>query len=74
MPVAVAPGADGWKQPAAERYVEDYLYDLENDPCERNNLGGEPSLKGVRSELAARLSARMRESGEPEPLIERTAN
>jgi arylsulfatase A-like enzyme len=51
-------------------YVEDFLYDLENDPHERHNLVADPGLAGVRSELAARLKRFMAEAGEVEPRIE----
>jgi len=51
-----APGVEGWRQPASDRYVEEYLYDLEHDPHERNNLVAEPTLAGVRAELAATLT------------------
>jgi len=51
-----APGVEGWRQPASDRYVEEYLYDLERDPHERNNLVAEPTLAGVRAELAATLT------------------
>jgi len=54
----------GVKYPAADLYVEDYLYDLENDPAEQHNLVSEPGLKQVRAELRERLLARMAAAGE----------
>jgi uncharacterized sulfatase len=66
----VAPGLDGWNVAAADRYVEEYLYDLEADPHERRNLVKDPALAGVRAELAARLKARMVEAGEKRPTID----
>lgn len=63
-----APGTDD-DQPASEVYVEDFLYDLESDPHERNNLVADPAYAGVRSTLAATLKRRMREAGEAEPAI-----
>ncbi len=39
----------------ADLYVEDFLYDLEQDPYERNNLVADPALAEVRAELAGRL-------------------
>jgi len=53
-------------------YVEDFLYDLQADPHERNNLVSEPSLADVRAELAARLKRRMVAAGESEPEIRAT--
>ena len=50
-------------------YVEDYLYDLQADPHERNNLVGDESLADVRAELAAALKRRMLAAGEGESEI-----
>jgi len=51
-----APDVPGWTQPASDSYVEEYLYDLERDPHERNNLVADPALVGVRAGLAATLT------------------
>ena len=53
----------------SERYVEDFLYDLEADPHERTNLVRDPALADVRAQLADTLKRRMREAGESEPAI-----
>ena len=50
-------------------YVEDFLYDLETDPHERNNLVTNAAYENVRSELAATLGRRMVEAQEDEPEI-----
>jgi hypothetical protein len=50
-------------------YVEDFLYDLEADPHERNNLVSDPDLPEVRDKLSGTLKSRMREAGEEEPVI-----
>jgi uncharacterized sulfatase len=60
-----APDKSGVRDPVADRYVEQYLYDLRADPHERNNLVRDPGYAGVRSALAARLLHRMAEAGEP---------
>jgi len=65
-----APALDGEKVPASDRYVEEFLYDLEADPHERTNLVREKSLAGVRAELARTLKRRMVDVGEAEPIIE----
>ena len=55
--------------PDSDVYIEDFLYDLEFDPHERNNLVSEPAHKNIRAELAARLKKRMTQAGEREPEI-----
>ncbi len=56
-----APDKEGWKDPDSETYVEDFLYDLEEDPHERSNLVRSPEHAGVRARLAARLKERIAE-------------
>lgn len=55
--------------PSSDVYVEDFLYDLEADPHERNNLVADPEFSEIRKELAVRLKQRMKEAGEAEPEI-----
>jgi len=43
-----APDRNGWKDPDATRYREQYLYDLESDPYEQHNLVREASTEPVR--------------------------
>jgi arylsulfatase A-like enzyme len=64
-----APDLPGWEAAASDRYVEEFLYDLDADPHERNNLVREPHLAEVRADLSVRLKARMVAAGEAEPLI-----
>lgn len=45
-------------------YIECYLYDLEQDPHERHNLVGEPSLAALRESLREKLLALMIGAGE----------
>jgi uncharacterized sulfatase len=71
----VAPDAKGWQDAGAERYVEEFLYDLEADPFEANNLVGDPALASVRAELRDRLIARMVAANEAAPeVVPATAN
>ncbi len=65
-----APDADPWNDAHATRYVEAYLYDLEHDPYELDNLIGQDNHARVADHLRERLSARMREAGEPPATIE----
>lgn len=53
----------------SEKYTEDFLYDLENDPYEKNNLIGDPNLSEVRKELRSILVDYMKKAGEPEFII-----
>ena len=50
-------------------YQEAFLYDLEADPHERNNLVTDPALAEVRAELAAMLKTEMAKAGETVPMI-----
>ncbi len=55
-----AAGKNGSRDPAAEQYVEQYLYDLETDPHERNNRVADASLADVRADLRRRLAGYVR--------------
>ncbi len=55
--------------PCSDVYVEEYLYDLTNDPHERANLVAEGRHTAVREELSAQLVARMTAAGEAAPAI-----
>ncbi|HVX44128.1 MAG TPA: sulfatase-like hydrolase/transferase [Mycobacteriales bacterium] len=57
-------------EPGAEEYVETYLFDLESDPYELDNLIGLRSHAAVTETMRARLLRRMKEAGEPEPRIQ----
>jgi uncharacterized sulfatase len=65
-----APHRSGSTDADSDLYVEDYLYDLEADPHERNNLVADPSLADVRAELADVLKRRMAQAGEEIPQID----
>ncbi|MGQ9629490.1 MAG: sulfatase-like hydrolase/transferase [bacterium] len=64
-----APDKDGWNHSASDLYVEDFLYDLERDLHERDNLVSDPAYASVRRELAEILKLRMAEAGERAPEI-----
>jgi len=59
-----APHRDGRNDPDSDRYVEDFLYDLQNDPHEKYNLVRHPFYAALRAELAETLKRRMAEAGE----------
>jgi uncharacterized sulfatase len=50
-------------------YYEEYLYDNEDDPHQRNNLVTDPALADIRASLAETLKRRMVEAGEAESEI-----
>ncbi len=59
------------KGPTAETFFEQYLYDLQADPYELNNLIGVESHVEVAEVMSQRLLRRMRAAGEATPQIER---
>jgi len=64
-----APDKLGGRDAHSDHYVEQYLYDLDADPFERNNLVADPAHAELRAELAATLKRRMAEAGEKTPVI-----
>jgi len=64
-----APDKDGILYSRSRIYEETFLYDLENDPYEKQNLIAEPEFINVRKELASLLKQRMIEAGELAPII-----
>jgi len=56
-------------QAGSDTYHERYLYDLEADPHERNDLVRDPAHAAVRAELAETLKRRMAQAGEDVPEI-----
>src|SRR3954451_23678863 len=65
-----APDKDAWNDAGSDRYVEEFLYDLEADPHELTNLVGLDTFAGLAHDLRARLIRRMVEAGEAAPTIE----
>ncbi|MBF9017882.1 MULTISPECIES: sulfatase-like hydrolase/transferase [unclassified Oceanispirochaeta] len=65
-----APKKNGWKLSSSESYESDFLYDLEKDPHELNNLADSTEHKGVREELSEILIRRMVDAGENAPRID----
>ncbi len=50
-----APGVNGGEAAAAGRYADDFLYDMEEDPHQLNNVVASPAYAQVKEELRARL-------------------
>ena len=66
----VAPDKDGGSDPTADRYVEEFLYDLDADPYELTNLIGLESHHAVAQTMRERLIRQMAQAGEAAPTIE----
>jgi len=64
-----APEKNGSQFSGSNVYVDEYLYDLEKDPHERDNRVAAPELVEVRNQLAGILKKKMAEAGEPVPDI-----
>jgi len=65
-----APEKSGSRDAGSDRYVEQYLYDLQADPYELTNLIGLESHREVADTMGERLVRRMATAGEPAPAIE----
>ncbi|WJH35468.1 sulfatase-like hydrolase/transferase [Paenibacillus sp. CC-CFT747] len=65
-----APGKHPENDAGSDRYVEEFLYDLQSDPYELTNLIGLESHREVSDALRERLLRRMAEAGEAAPLID----
>ena len=50
-----APGVNGFSAPAAQEYADDFLYDLEKDPFQLNNVVSEPVYADIKAKLRQRL-------------------
>ncbi|HPD15365.1 MAG TPA: sulfatase-like hydrolase/transferase [Planctomycetota bacterium] len=68
-----APDKKGWTDSASDRYVEEFLYDLQADPHELDNRIHLESHRKVADVMRARLVRRMVAAGEAAPVIEPVA-
>ncbi len=64
-----APDRDPVKYSSSKVYVEDFLYDLKNDPHERFNLVTDPVYSEIRKKMSGILKRKMIEAGEKIPDI-----
>lgn len=62
-------GIVGYVHHSSKVYFEDFLYDLEKDPIEKNNLVKDSNYRQVREELKALLIEQMTAAGEAKPMI-----
>ncbi len=59
----------GYLHHSSKVYFEDYLFDLDKDPIEKNNLVRDPNYAKVRAELKQKLIEQMINAGEKAPKI-----
>ncbi len=59
----------GMLRAAAVHYYDDFLYDLKNDPYEKNNLVGDSAYNDVLAEMRKLLSREMVNAGEKKPIF-----
>lgn len=59
----------GWHKPRAVHYFDDYLYDLKNDPCEKNNLVKDENYSKVLQQMRTLLAREMVNAGEKMPIF-----
>ena len=64
-----APGVNGGAAAAADRYADDFLYDMEKDPHQLNNVVADPAYVQVKEELRARLLDWIQRAEGTRPLI-----
>ncbi|NEA46927.1 sulfatase-like hydrolase/transferase [Streptomyces sp. SID10815] len=70
---AARPDADPWREPAADRYRETELYDLDADPYELDNLIGLDAYRRVADELRGELAGWLARVEGAQPAIEAAA-
>ncbi|MBK5195231.1 MAG: sulfatase-like hydrolase/transferase [Proteiniphilum sp.] len=64
-----ASGKDAWTEYYSDEYVDTYLYDLQADPHEQNNLIGTPGYEEIIQELRASLLEYIRTVEKREPAV-----
>lgn len=57
----------GWHKPSAVHYFDDFLYDLKNDPNEKNNLVNDENYAKIISQMRTLLAREMVKAGERKP-------
>ncbi len=64
-----APGVNGGEAASADRYADDFLYDMEKDPHQLNNVVADPAYAQVKAELRERLLAWIQRAEGARPAI-----
>lgn len=63
------PSPSGMAHHSSKVYFESYLYDLEKDPLEKNNLVKDSDYVSVRKKLRSQILSQMASTGEKKPII-----
>lgn len=66
---SIRAAGNGYTRHRASVYFEDYLYDVEKDPHQKENLIKSPELSEVRETLKSKLIEEMVNAGEKRPVI-----
>ena len=61
----------GMMQHSSSIYFDDFLYDLKNDPCEKNNLVNNKDYDHILKEMRSLLSKEMVKIGEKKPIFKK---
>lgn len=64
-----APGVNGFEAPSADRYADDFLYDLEKDPWQLHNVVSDPAYAQVKESLRRSLLDWIRRAEGAQPVI-----
>lgn len=64
-----APGVNGFEAAGADRYADDFLYDMKRDPYQLNNVVADPAYAQVKAELRKRLLAQIERAEGVRPVI-----
>lgn len=59
----------GWHKHSAKHYFDDFLYDLKNDPYEKNNLVNNGNYAKILTQMRNLLSREMVKAGEKKPVF-----
>ena len=64
-----APGINGGAVAASDRYADDFLYDMETDPYQLDNVVADPAYAGVKAQLRERLLDWIQKTEGAQPVI-----
>ena len=53
--LSMLPGVNGGEAAASDVYADDFLYDMQKDPWQLNNVVADPAYATVKAELRERL-------------------